>query len=220
MLGSCWAFFSATLRCLRHRPIKPLALRTCEGFLRLLRRPAHWRFSSALPHAFSHGPPYYTFLTLHLEIAGLQPFAYRSAPGRWVVAEILLLFMVMAKYAHVTSMQLNSVLSCLPCGCVCVGWLLGSLADHPEALLLAQLLHARLNLRLLSCPASADSILFSGSFSERLQGQARRSMATLSKAWAVHWGRCSAGVSSWTSPLARFWTFALGGLAAICRGPW
>lgn len=176
-----------------------------EGFLRLLRRPGVLAFFlCAGLMQFSHGP-YYTFLTLHLESLGYSRSLIGLLWALGVVAEILL-FMVMARVlAHVTLKQL------LVCSLLlaAVRWvLLGSLADHLSALLLAQLLHAAT----FGCFHVAAIHFIQRSFSERLQGQGQALYATLSGMGGAL-GALYAGYS-WTS-LGPFWTFALGGLAAF-----
>ncbi|MFO7703600.1 MAG: MFS transporter [Halopseudomonas sp.] len=176
-----------------------------DGFLGLLRRPGVLAFFlCAGLMQFSHGP-YYTFLTLHLEALGYSRGLIGLLWALGVVAEILL-FLVMAKVLARFTLKQLLVSSLL---LAALRWLLlGTLADFLGALLFAQLLHAAT----FGCFHVAAIHFIQRSFNERLQGQGQALYATVSGMGGAL-GALYAGYS-WNS-LGAFWTFAIGGLAAL-----
>lgn len=178
---------------------------SAEGFLRLLRRPGVLAFFlCAGLMQFSHGP-YYTFLTLHLEALGYSRGLIGLLWALGVVAEILL-FLVMAKVLARFTLKQLLVSSLL---LAALRWLLlGTLADFLGALLFAQLLHAAT----FGCFHVAAIHFIQRSFNERLQGQGQALYATVSGMGGAL-GALYAGYS-WNT-LGAFWTFAIGGLAAL-----
>ncbi|WP_022964224.1 MFS transporter [Halopseudomonas pelagia] len=206
MLGIMLGIFFCSLTVPAAPATKPQGqVLNADGFLRLLRQPGVLAFFlCAGLMQFSHGP-YYTFLTLHLEALGYSRGLIGLLWALGVVAEILL-FLVMAKVLARFTLKQLLVSSLL---LAAVRWMmLGALADFLSALLIAQSLHAAT----FGCFHVAAIHFIQRSFNERLQGQGQALYATLSGMGGAL-GALYAGYS-WNS-LGAFWTFAVGGLAAL-----
>lgn len=206
MLGIMLAIFFCSLT-VPPAPVSKLqhAGLNTEGFLRLLSRPGVLAFFlCAGLMQFSHGP-YYTFLTLHLEALGYSRSLIGLLWALGVIAEILL-FLVMAKVLSRFTLKQLLITSLL---LAALRWLLlGALAEHLTALLFAQLLHAAT----FGCFHVAAIHFIQRSFNDRLQGQGQALYATVSGMGGAL-GALYSGYS-WNT-LGAFWTFALGGMAAL-----
>lgn len=206
MLGIMLGIFLCSLGVPAAPPARPQGPALgAQGFLHLLRRPGVLAFFlCAGLMQFSHGP-YYTFLTLHLEALGYSRALIGLLWALGVVAEILLFLLMARLLARFTLKQLL-VTSLLLAS---VRWvLLGTLAEHLGVLLVAQLMHAAT----FGCFHVAAIHFIQRSFNERLQGQGQALYATLSGMGGAL-GALYAGYS-WSS-LGPFWTFAVGGMAAL-----
>lgn len=175
------------------------------GFLRQLCRPGVLAFFVSVGlMQVSHGP-YYTFFSIHLEALGYGRSTIGMLWALGVVAEILL-FLVMA--ALLARFSLRQVLLA-SFALAAIRWLLlGTLADHPGVLLVAQLMHAA---TFGSFHAAAIHFV-QRSFGHRQQGQGQALYATLAGIGGAL-GALYSGYS-WAS-LGPLWTFAIASLAAL-----
>ena len=142
------------------------------GFVRQLRRPGVLAFYACVAlMQMSHGP-YYTFLTLHLEDLGYSRGVIGLLWALGVVAEVLM-FLAMSRILLRFSVQQVLLASFL---LAALRWLLlGSFAEYPAMLLLAQLLHAA---TFGSFHAAAIHFV-QRSFGSRQQGQGQALYAAL-----------------------------------------
>ncbi|TRO36134.1 MFS transporter [Pseudomonas sp. ALS1131] len=184
--------------------LRPSALEP-EGFLRQLRRPGILAFYICVGLMQLSNGPYYTFLTLHLEVVGYSRGAIGLFWALGVVAEILL-FLVMARLLQRYSLRTVLLASFL---ITAVRWLLlGNLAQYLPVLLLAQCMHAA-----TFGAFHAGCIHFvQRSFADRQQGQAQALYVSLAGNGGAL-GALYAGYS-WKS-LGPAWTFAIASLVAL-----
>ncbi|HKS15253.1 MAG TPA: MFS transporter [Pseudomonas sp.] len=142
------------------------------GFLRQLMMPGVAAFYACVAlMQLSHGP-YYTFLTLHLEQLGYARGTIGMLWALGVVAEVLV-FLVMSRIFARVSIRRVLLASFL---LAAVRWvLLGSFAELPAVLLLAQVMHAA---TFGSFHAAAIAFVQS-SFGARQQGQGQALYAAL-----------------------------------------
>ncbi|TRO20869.1 MFS transporter [Ectopseudomonas mendocina] len=184
--------------------LRPSALEP-EGFLRQLRRPGILAFYICVGLMQLSNGPYYTFLTLHLEVVGYSRGAIGLFWALGVVAEILL-FLVMARLLQRYSLRTVLLASFL---ITAVRWLLlGNLAQYLPVLLLAQCMHAA-----TFGAFHAGCIHFvQRSFADRQQGQAQALYVSLAGIGGAL-GALYAGYS-WKS-LGPAWTFAIASLVAL-----
>ncbi|SEH82177.1 MFS transporter, PPP family, 3-phenylpropionic acid transporter [Stutzerimonas xanthomarina] len=175
------------------------------GFFRQLCRPGVLAFFVCVGlMQVSHGP-YYTFFSIHLEALGYGRGTIGLLWALGVVAEILI-FLVMARL--LARFSLRQVLAASFMLAALRWLLLGTLADHLEVLLIAQLMHAA---TFGSFHAAAIHFV-QRSFGHRQQGQGQALYATLAGVGGAL-GALYSGYS-WASrgPL---WTFAIASLAAL-----
>jgi len=155
------------------QPVEHAERRGAEGFLKQLAAPGVLAFYICVAlMQLSHGP-YYTFLTLHLEHLGYSRGAIGLLWALGVVAEVLMFMLMSRIFARfpVRSVLLASFLL------ASLRWLLlGSLADIPAVLILAQLLHAAT----FGCFHAASIAFVQSSFGARQQGQGQALYAALS----------------------------------------
>ncbi|KAB5621758.1 MFS transporter [Pseudomonas putida] len=155
------------------QPVEHAERRGAEGFLKQLAAPGVLAFYVCVAlMQLSHGP-YYTFLTLHLEHLGYSRGAIGLLWALGVVAEVLMFMLMSRIFARfpVRSVLLASFLL------ASLRWLLlGSLADIPAVLILAQLLHAAT----FGCFHAASIAFVQSSFGARQQGQGQALYAALS----------------------------------------
>ncbi|WP_313739516.1 MFS transporter [Pseudomonas sp.] len=187
------------------QPVEQGERRGAEGFVRQLRAPGVLPFYVCVAlMQLSHGP-YYTFLSLHLQHLGYERGAIGLLWALGVVAEVLMFLLMGRLFARVSvqSLLLGSfVLAALR-------WaLLGTLADVPTVLLLAQLLHAAT----FGCFHAASIAFVQSSFGARQQGQGQALYAALSGTGGAL-GALYAGYA-WNLSGATF-TFAVASLAAL-----
>ncbi len=176
-----------------------------EGFVRQLRAPGVLAFYACVAlMQLSHGP-YYTFLSLHLEHLGYDRGAIGLLWALGVVAEVLM-FLVMSRVFARVSIQVVLLVSF---ALASVRWLLlGTLADVPAVLVLAQLMHAAT----FGCFHAASIAFVQSSFGPRQQGQGQALYAALSGIGGAL-GALYAGYA-W-SLLGATFTFAVASLAAL-----
>ena len=187
------------------QPVEQGERRGAEGFVRQLRAPGVLPFYVCVAlMQLSHGP-YYTFLSLHLQHLGYERGAIGLLWALGVVAEVLMFLLMSRLFARISiqSLLLGSfVLAALR-------WaLLGTLADVPAILLLAQLLHAAT----FGCFHAASIAFVQASFGARQQGQGQALYAALSGTGGAL-GALYAGYA-WNLLGATF-TFAVASLAAL-----
>ncbi|WP_417787428.1 MFS transporter [Stutzerimonas xanthomarina] len=175
------------------------------GFFRQLCRPGVLAFFVCVGlMQVSHGP-YYTFFSIHLEALGYGRGTIGLLWALGVVAEILI-FLVMARL--LARFSLRQVLAASFMLAALRWLLLGTLADHLEVLLIAQLMHAA---TFGSFHAAAIHFV-QRSFGHRQQGQGQALYATLAGVGGAL-GALYSGYS-WAS-LGPLWTFAIASLAAL-----
>ncbi|WP_033727564.1 MFS transporter [Pseudomonas cremoricolorata] len=176
-----------------------------QGFLRQLRAPGVLAFYACVAlMQLSHGP-YYTFLTLHLEQLGYSRSAIGLLWALGVVAEVLMFLLMSRVFARCSVQAVLLVSFLLASG----RWLLlGTLADIPGLLVLAQLLHAAT----FGCFHAASIAFVQASFAARQQGQGQALYAALSGTGGAL-GALYAGYS-WNL-LGPSFTFAVASVAAL-----
>ncbi|MCL5041184.1 MAG: MFS transporter [Gammaproteobacteria bacterium] len=176
-----------------------------RGFAQQVRQPGVLAFFAAVAlMQLSHGP-YYTFLSLHLEVLGYSRSMIGMLWALGVVAEIVLFMLMVRVLAHFSLRQLlvGSLLL------AAVRWvLIGTLADQLPVLLFAQLLHAAT----FGCFHVAAIHFVQRHFSVASQGQGQALYASLSGVG----GACGALYAgySWHS-LGPGWTFAIASVATL-----
>lgn len=155
------------------QPVEHAERRGAGGFLKQVAAPGVMAFYLCVAlMQLSHGP-YYTFLTLHLEHLGYSRGAIGLLWALGVVAEVLV-FMAMSRIFARFPVRLVLLASFLVAA---LRWLLlGSLADIPGVLVLAQVLHAAT----FGCFHAASIAFVQSSFGPRQQGQGQALYAALS----------------------------------------
>ncbi|WP_181433907.1 MFS transporter [Pseudomonas protegens] len=176
-----------------------------EGFIKQLRGPGVLAFYLCVAlMQMSHGP-YYTFLTLHLEHLGYTRGLIGMLWALGVVAEVLM-FLAMSRILARFSVRRVLLASFL---LAALRWvLLGSLAEHLGALLLAQVLHAA---TFGSFHAAAIHFV-QRSFGARQQGQGQALYAALAGTGGAL-GALYSGYS-WNA-LGATLTFSIASVAAL-----
>ncbi|MFS0826224.1 MFS transporter [Pseudomonas phoenicis] len=187
------------------QPMEQGERRGAKGFVQQLRAPGVLPFYVCVAlMQLSHGP-YYTFLSLHLQHLGYERSAIGLLWALGVVAEVLMFLLMSRLFARVSIQRLllgSFLLAALR-------WaLLGTLADVPAVLLLAQLLHAAT----FGCFHAASIAFVQASFGARQQGQGQALYAALSGTGGAL-GALYAGYA-WNLLGATF-TFAVASLAAL-----